>query len=84
MSLKKHRPKPRKQKKVRVKPKGYQDHSLKPGSGLVCADAVWSGIKRAQPNHRERTIAEMWDRSERTPFWTPEYTAAEVMASSNN
>ncbi|WDS62385.1 hypothetical protein [Pseudomonas phage D6] len=82
--MKKNRPKPRKQKKPRAKPKGYQDHSIRPGTGNIVADAVWSGIKRAQPNHRERTIGEMWDRSERTPYFYPTYDAAEVMAGKND
>uniref|UniRef100_A0AB39CCT4 Uncharacterized protein n=1 Tax=Pseudomonas phage RVTF4 TaxID=3236931 RepID=A0AB39CCT4_9VIRU len=78
--MKKHRSKPQKQKKPRkLRSREKQDHSLKPGSGLVCADAVWSGIKRAQPNHRERTFSEMWERSKRMDFWSPEFTPAEVM-----
>ena len=82
--MKKHRPRPQKQKKPRkLRSREPQDHSLKPGSGYVCAEAVWSGIKRAQPNHRDRTISEIWERSERTSIWTPEYTPAEVMAAAN-
>lgn len=84
MSLKKSQPKPRKQKKKRTKPTGYQDHSIGPGSGSIVADKVWSGIKRAQPHHRERTTSEIWDRATRTSFYTPYYTPAEVMAGKND
>lgn len=82
--MKKHRPKPQKQKKPRKKPKGWQDHSLGPGSGAILADKLWTGIKRAQPNHRERTTREIWDRCERTSMFTPYYTPAEVMACKND
>lgn len=82
--MKKHSPRPQKKKKLRKKPKGFQDHSLRPGSGSVLADKLWTGIKRAQPGHRERTIGEIWDRSERTTMFTPYYTPAEVMARKND
>lgn len=78
--MKKTQPRKPKVKKKRVKPKGWQDHSIRPGSGSIAASAVWGGIKRAQPNHRERTTTEMWDRAEQTPMFYPEYTSSEVMA----
>jgi hypothetical protein len=84
MSLKKNSPKPRKQKKKRAKVVGWQDHRIGPGSGSLLADKVWTAIKRAQPNHRERTTSEIWDRCARTSFGTPYYTPAEVMACKND
>lgn len=76
--MKKNQPQSRKQKKPRAKPKGRQDHSIRPGTANIVADAVWSGIKRAQPGHRERTISEMWERAERTPYFYPTYDVLEV------
>lgn len=80
--MKKHTPRKPKVKKKRPKVQGWQDHRKGPGSGSITASAVWGGIKRAQPNHRERTFGEMFDRCERKDMFYPEYDSREVMAGS--
>lgn len=57
---------------------GHQNHSKGPGSGSIVADKIWGAIKRAQPDHRERTFGEMMDRCNTLPhsgIFHPEYEA---------
>ncbi len=75
--MKKHRPRQPKQKKPRPKSNEYQFHGLRPGSGMVAAETVWGGIRRAQPGFRERTFKEVMESSKH--FSEPRYDVYDVM-----
>lgn len=79
--MKKHTPRKPKVKKKRPKVTGRQDHRKGPGSGSITASAVWGGIKRAQPNHQERTFSESMSRVSGlpNPLMYPEYEAHDCL-----